>query len=254
MILRTESQYAKRDDIQREYRYLIDIWEKNIKKSVYIKSPFLLYDIRDFLSFAVREYIKSNTDKVYINRKRDVEILSDMLSFNKLCKDCEVLCNEYDFSKVSIIEKKIKEVLERKKKLSSGGNIVIDKTEALTVIDVNSGSIKSNVNKEEYVLNTNIEACKEIADIIRLGNISGIIIIDFIDMKDEKSRQKVIKYLNEHLSKGNIQHKIYGFTKLGLLEMTRAKKGKSLRELIYNNENNDTYSSAYILKSIEICV
>lgn len=91
---------------------------------------------------------------------------------------------------------------------------------------MNTGSNKEISSKEEYVLNTNIEACKEIADSIRLENISGIIIIDFIDMKEEESKNKVIERLNNYLSEGRVYYKIYGFTNLGLLEMTRAKKGK----------------------------
>lgn len=251
LILRTESYYAKDEDIIREYRFLIDLWDKNIKKAAYIKPPYLIFDVRDFYSFAVREYIKSDTDKIYVNREKDVDVIKDMLSSIGENKTAQVIYNEFDFSKVSAIEKTIKKITEKKKNLPSGGNIIIDKTEALTVIDVNTGSNKEISSKEEYVLNTNIEACKEIADSIRLENISGIIIIDFIDMKEEESKNKVIERLNNYLSEGRVYYKIYGFTNLGLLEMTRAKKGKSLTELIYNNNLKNTYSTAYILKLIE---
>ncbi|SKA94599.1 RNAse G [Caloramator quimbayensis] len=249
-ILRTEAQFVQEDDILKEYLFLISLWEKNINKAVYIKPPRLLFDVRDFFGFAIREYIKGDVEKIYVNRKNDVEMIQNMIS-QHLHKKCEVISDEKIFIKASAIEKQITEILERKKLLPSGGNIIVDKTEALTVIDVNSGSIKTKDCKKQYILNTNIEACKVISEAIRLGNISGIIIIDFIDMTDEQERQIIIETLTENLSNDKVKIKIYGFTQLGLLEMARAKKGKSLYELILKQNSINTYTTAYVLKLIE---
>lgn len=250
-ILRTEAQFAQEEDILKEYLFLISLWEKNINRAMYIKPPRLLFDIRDFFSFAIREYIKGDVEKIYVNRKNDAEMIQSMISQAQLHKNCEVISDEKIFVKASAIEKQLTEILERKKFLPSGGNIVIDKTEALTVIDVNSGSIKTKDCKNQYILNTNIEACKVISDAIRLSNISGIIIIDFIDMTDEQERQIIIETLTEKLSNDKVKNKIYGFTQLGLLEMARAKKGKSLYELILRQNLKNTYTTAYVLKLIE---
>ncbi|MCX7885594.1 MAG: ribonuclease E/G [Caloramator sp.] len=250
-ILRTEAQFVQEDDILKEYLLLMSLWKKNINRAMYIKPPRLLFDIRDFFSFAIREYVKGDVEKIYVNRNNDAEMIQSIVSQAQLHKNCKIISDEKIFIKASAVEKQITEMLERKKFLPSGGNIVIDKTEALTVIDVNSGSIKTKDCKNQYFLNTNIEACEVISNVIRLSNISGIIIIDFIDMIDEQGRQIIIETLTQKLSNDKVKNKIYGFTQLGLLEMARAKKGKSLYELILRQNFKNTYTNAYVLKLIE---
>lgn len=121
------------------------------------------------------------------------------------------------------IEKMIQEALSRKVWLKSGGYIVIDKTEAFTIIDINTGKYVGVNDLTETIVKINKEAAKEIAKQIRLRDIGGIIIIDFIDMSDKKSQQEVIDILKEALAKDRVRTNILGITQLGLLEMTRKK-------------------------------
>jgi ribonuclease G len=116
--------------------------------------------------------------------------------------------------------------------LKSGGYIVIDNTEALTVIDINTGKYVGSIDLEDTVLNTNLEAAKEIAKQVRLRDIGGIIIIDFIDMINEKDEQKVLDTLEKALSKDRTKSKILGMTELGLVEMTRKKVRQRLESLL----------------------
>jgi len=130
------------------------------------------------------------------------------------------------------MELDIKRILNRKVWLKSGGYITIEETEALTAIDVNTGKYVGKRNLEETILSTNLEAVKEIAYQLRVRNIGGIIIIDFIDMEDEENREKVFQTLTEEMVKDKNRTNIQKISPLGLIEMTRQRKGKSLEKLL----------------------
>ena len=159
----------------------------------------------------------------------DEEIYKNMSSYNPvLYKD------EYEFIKLHSLESKIDELLSSRVWLKSGGNIVIDYTEAMTVIDVNTAKNDSKKEREQIALKTNLEAANEIARQIRLRNISGIIIVDFINMKDEISIEKLVQYLKEELSKDVSRCDFVDFTKLGLAEIVRKKTTAPITELLAN--------------------
>ncbi len=124
------------------------------------------------------------------------------------------------------IKRQIRESSDRKVHLPGGGNIVIDRCEAMTVIDVNTASSGAGGNKEQNVLETNLEACIYIAQQVRLRNLSGIILIDFIDMKDENDRNHVFERLSEQFSNDRIKTVLHGWTKLGIMEMTRKRTSR----------------------------
>jgi len=126
----------------------------------------------------------------------------------------------------------IKKAGKRKAWLRNGGYIVIDNTEALTAIDVNTGKYVGTTNLEDTVVNANIEAVEEIVRQVRLRNIGGIIIIDFIDMEKEEDREKVMEALSRELKKDRVKTNILGLTQLGLLEMTRKKTGHGLNQMM----------------------
>ena len=123
--------------------------------------------------------------------------------------------------KIYSLEEQIEKINNRKIWLKCGGFITIDRTEALTAIDVNTGKYTGNKNLEDTVFKVNKEASIEIAKQLRLRDIGGIIIVDFIDMQEEKNRQEIIKLLTDCLKKDRTKSQIMGFTKLNLLEMTR---------------------------------
>ena len=123
------------------------------------------------------------------------------------------------------------ELFNRKVWLKSGGYIIIDYTEACTVIDINSGKFTGKKNMDETIFKINLEATQVIADQIRLRNISGIIIVDYINIKREKDQQIILNHLNKCLKKDKVRIKVYGFTELCILQMTRQQQGKSVNSL-----------------------
>ena len=156
--------------------------------------------------------------------KTDREILEYLKKIDK--ENVEVVLNENeDLTKMHDIAEQIEEMKDRKIWLKCGGFITIDKTEALTAIDINSGKFtgKKNSSKENTIYKVNQEATVEIAKQLRLRNISGIIVIDYIDMEEEQDRRNIMNLLEKELKKDRSKTQIMGFTKLDLLEMTRKK-------------------------------
>ena len=137
------------------------------------------------------------------------------------------------------VQSQIEKALNRKVWLKSGGYLIIDKTEALTVIDVNTGKFTGSSNREDTVYKTNEEACIEIARQLRLRDIGGIIIIDFIDMIKKKNKENLLKFLNYHLAKDKRKSEVLGLTRLGLVEVARRREKNSI--------------SAYYLEECNVC-
>ena len=128
------------------------------------------------------------------------------------------------------LERQLREAEHRKIRLPHGGNIVIDRCEAMTVIDVNSASDSGEGNRRETVLRTNMEACEEIMIQVRLRNLSGILILDMIDMETEEDRACVLRALEEAFQRDRIKTVIHGYTSLGLIEMTRKRSRAAWQE------------------------
>jgi ribonuclease G len=154
------------------------------------------------------------------------------------------------------VEDKIERAIQKKVWLKNGGYLIIDPTEALTVIDVNTGKYVGGTNLEDTVLNTNLEAAEEIARQIRLRDIGGIIVIDFIDMEVMEHRQRVIDVLKAALKKDRTKTNVLGFTGLGLMEMTRKKvrnrlTSSLLKSCPYCNGTGRVYSESMVLAKVE---
>jgi ribonuclease G len=185
----------------------------------------LIYDANLIEEFLVSKLLKKSTKKIYVNDKavyeRIIKALRDS-SFDDievLHMNCSNIINEFG------LLSKFEKINNKKVWLKSGGFIVIDKTEALWAIDVNSGKRigKKNEDKEAFVTNTNLEAAKEIMKQIRLKNLGGIIIVDFINMESSEHKEEVISIAKKEARKDNGIVKVYGFTNLGLLEIARKK-------------------------------
>jgi ribonuclease G len=249
-IIRTEAVNATEEDITEEYTYLKSIWQDIQSHVSYVRSPQILFNARDFYSFVLREYLKVDVKRVFVNRYKDFEHLKNMLKkINPKLSENVFYSN--DINMANRIEREIANSIENKVPLRCGGYLIIDQAEAFVIIDVNTGSFITNENHEETILKTNLEACKEIFDIVKFRNLSGIILIDFIDMKKEEDKELVLQTIKEYFKKDKVSNRIYGFTNLGILEMSRAKKGKRLSELIYKNESPKILDSSYCLKKIE---
>lgn len=251
IIFRTEAENIEEEIIMEEYSYLRNLWDIATKKYDFIKPPELIFNSRNFLNFIIREYIKKDIDKIYVNRKEDFEYIHDFLNKHLGMERSLINHSEQDFRFINTMSNDMLKNMEKKVVLSSGGYLLVERTEALTTIDVNTGSFTGELNKEKTILKTNQEACIEIYRIVKLLNISGIIIIDFINMKGDKNKQAIRDFIKHLFNNDRLQNSIYDFTSLGLLEISRAKRGKPLENIIYENSYKGEYNISYVLKEIE---
>ncbi len=227
LILRTAAENKQEDEIKEEVEKLMQLWEK-IQKSYSEATkngkPQLIFQNYDVISKFLTSVLDTNIDRVIVNDADLYELIKNYInSINK--QNIELVLREEDLTNIHELNKQIEEMAQRKIWLRCGGFITIDKTEALTAIDINSGKFtgKKNSSKENTICKVNQEATIEIAKQLRLRNISGIIVIDYIDMEDDADRKNIIKLLNDELKKDRSKTQVMGFTKLDLLEMTRKK-------------------------------
>ncbi len=219
LILRTESQTADTALIQEEIASLVEKWHMIQEKAKHAAGPCLIEEKEPLLSCILRDE-KGGFEKIITN-----------LSAFPFPSACPVQYAEHPFS-LANVERKLEKSLSRKVYLPCGGYLVIDPTEAMTVIDVNSGKFAGKKSgTENSFLSLNKEAAVEIARLIRLRNIGGIILIDFVDMETEESKNAVLQALVEACAKDTSKTVLYGFTALGLLEMSRKKTGPALHSI-----------------------
>jgi len=228
VIIRTAAKDKNKLHFEREVEYLVKKWkdiEKKFKKS---KTGDILYQDNDMVTRTVRDVFSNQIDELIIDdEKRYWEIVDYVKAFSdntfktkvKLFQSSLHIFDHYN------VTNGLETALNEKVWLDCGGYLIIQKTEALISIDVNTGRNTGVKSLEETVVETNLEAAKEIAIQLRLRNLSGIIIIDFIDMKLEKDKLKVVEVLGQSLKKDRIKNNIIHFTDLGLVEMTRKRQG-----------------------------
>ena len=213
-IIRTAAEGKSEEEIVSEIHILLNFWSNLLKSANDMKNknlaPVKIYDNDGIVGKIITDLAENNLENIYTNDKEVVEHFETMR--DKIIVQKDVLDK---------FEVKNKMNLERKIWLSCGGFITIDKTEALTAIDVNSGKFTGNKNLERTVLKVNREATKEIAKQIRLRDIGGIIIIDYIDMEEEKDKEEIRNYIIECFKQDRSKVQVLEFTKLGLLEITR---------------------------------
>lgn len=233
IIVRTVAYGAKEEDLLSDLKWLKGVWSKIVNKSVRSGGPKLIYKDLDLLSSIMRDQVTEDVDKIIVNSEETYKAVMESLQFlpseykkRVIVRDMLEVFKEYD------LINEIKTAGTRKAWLKNGGHIIIDNTEALTAIDVNTGKYVGTTNLEDTVVNANLEAVEEIVRQIRLRNIGGIIIIDFIDMEKIEDRERVINALAEELKKDRVKTNILGLTQLGLLEMTRKKTGHGLNQMM----------------------
>ena len=229
-IFRTAAQGIGEERLQKEISFLCKTWEDIQKKNTRTSAPSLLYKDLSVIFRAVRDLLTDEADKLIIDSRAGYQSVQNFLK--ELMPGLNVSVELYDGAEPIFdaynIEGDITRALNKKVWLKSGGYIIIDQTEALVAIDVNTGRYVGKHNFEETILKTNLEAVKEIAYQIRLRNIGGIIIIDFIDMKKHLHREKVMAQLHEVLKKDKSQTNVLPLSELGLVEMTRKRIRKNL--------------------------
>lgn len=223
-IIRTASQGIEENKLKEDLENLIKKW-KTIKKDYdeyKLTGPKLIYDNKALLRRTLIDIVDQNLNKVIVNDKKTYKDVEDILKSMNMQNivNLELRENE-DLLQMYSLGSQIETMNGRKIWLKCGGFITIDRTEALTAIDVNTGKYTGNKNLEQTVFKVNKEASYEIAKQLRLRDIGGIIIIDYIDMKEEKNKNEIIKLLTDSLKSDRTKSQILGFTKLNLLEMTR---------------------------------
>jgi ribonuclease E len=232
VIVRTAAEGASRDDIKADIGRLLEIWQDIEGKRDKVSAPELLYQEPPLVLRVIRENFTKDFRRLMIEDEDTYERVlkylegteADLKSKVKLYKDELSLFERFH------VEDQLRKALDRKVWLPSGGHIVIDRTEALTVIDVNTGRFVGRSNLEETVLQNNLEAAEEVARQLRLRDIGGIIVIDFIDMEIAKNQEQVLLRFREHLAKDKMRTQVFDVSNLGLVEMTRKNVSAGLLE------------------------
>lgn len=229
IIIRTEAVGCDVDTLKEDFELLLDKYENILKQFKLGIGPKLIYRELDLGTKYIKDNINENIDKIVLNDKNKyAEIKSILSKIDKNYIDKLVLEENKDVFDLYKVSKEIDRALNKKVWLKSGGYLIIDKTEALTVIDVNTGKFTGNISREETMYKTNIEACEEIARQLKIRDIGGIIIVDFIDLYKKKSKENLIKILEENLNKDKRKSEVLGITKLGLVEIARRRERDSI--------------------------
>ena len=229
VIIRTVARDADKQALIADLKQLIKMWRRIQGRSAKAVAPEILHQDLDLLSRVIRDANQDEVEKIIVSNQ-DVfehveELIEDIAPELKSAlhiKECADTFLEFD------IYNQLERALRRKVWLESGGYIIIDQVEALTVVDVNTGKYVGESNLNDTVYKTNLEAVQEIVRQLRLRNIGGIVIIDFIDMDDEECRVNLLKALEEETKKDRVRITIMGMTHLGLVELTRKKIGHDL--------------------------
>ena len=233
-IVRTAAEGEEPEKLQAEVDFLMKLWTNVQRKSEHAAVPSLVYQELDITLRAVRDLFTKEVDRLVIDSEEEYrKVVAFTETFMpSLQSEVELYSGDEPIFDAYGIEMEIQRALSKKIWLKSGGYIVIEMTEALTAIDVNTGRYVGKRNLEETILKTNLEAVKEIAYQLRLRNIGGIIIIDFIDMEKEPNREKVFNALREAMRKDKSKTNILRMSELGLIEMTRKRTKESVGQVL----------------------
>ncbi len=233
-IVRTVSEGKSEEDLVADIQYLSTLWNEISTRKDKAAVPSLLHSDLDVVQKVVRDIVTEQVDRIVVDSKTDYDRIVQFISTfaAKMKYAIELYDEEEPIFDHYGLEVEISRALGRKVWLKSGGYIIIEQTEALTAIDVNTGRFVGKHNLEDTILKTNLEAVKEIAYQLRLRNIGGIIIIDFIDMEKEVNREKVFGALEEALKADKSKTNILKISELGLVEMTRKRVRESIGRMM----------------------
>lgn len=234
-IVRTAGINRTKPEIQRDYQFLMRLWKEIKKKSESVAAPYFLYQETDFGVRSLRDYLTPDVDQIQVD---DLETFRKMRAYLKAVAPRHLRMLKQYKEKVPIFERfdledQIRLIYQERVELKSGGYVIINPTEAMITIDVNSGRGSNKKNIEETAFKTNTEACDEIARQLRLRDLGGLIVIDFIDMIDKKHNAEVEKAFKKALSVDRARIQLSRISKFGLLELSRQKKQSTIQEISY---------------------
>ena len=234
VIIRTASENVTAEQLREEAESLLKMWQEACQKAKGMVKPGILIRPEPLAVRLIRDLAR-NLERVVLNDKTEYEAICRMQQEGRLPQETRI---EYVDEQRTLLfdafnlETPIDKALKKRVWLPCGGYLIFDFAEALTVIDVNSGKMVASKNMEETALRVNLEAVKEIARQIRLRDVGGIIIVDLIDMDKDKNKQLVLSALKDAVKNDRMPVKIEDITRLGLLEMTRKRKGEQLRRAL----------------------
>ncbi|MGQ9621980.1 MAG: Rne/Rng family ribonuclease [Candidatus Caldatribacteriaceae bacterium] len=230
IIVRTVAEGKSTEEIKADIESLVRLWNRIKKKAEMTAAPALLYQEASLIYALVRDVVDENVENVWINSFFGYQKLRDFVEsiLPHLAERVRFFESRENIFEHFGLQREIERALSRKVWLRSGGYLVFDRTEAMTVIDVNTGKFVGKKDLQETILKTNLEAAEEIARQVRLRDIGGIILIDFIDMEKKEHRRQVVRTLEEFLSRDRTRCTVVEMSELGLVEMTRKRVRKSL--------------------------
>ena len=237
VIIRTVGEGQRARYFVRDLRFLLDQWAKVEQQVRECPAPCRVFEEPDLVERTVRDFLTEEIDEVVCDDRAATERMSEMVG--QISRRARNQINFYDGATPIFetygVQKQIDDAFHRQVWLKCGGYIVIDETEALVAIDVNTGRNKGGRDVEKTILQTNLESADEIARQLRLRNIGGLIIGDFIDMKSRKDQQMVYNLMKERLKRDKARTHVLPISSLGLMEMTRQRAQESLSDTIYQN-------------------
>ena len=236
-IVRTAGQDRTKKELSRDLAYLVRLWKALVRRIKNAESPGSIYEDSDMIIRTIRDIFSSDVDAIYIDEENAYQRAKEFLHVvmpryaNRLhhYTDQEPLYHKYE------LEKEINQIHKRDVRLKAGGSIVIDPTEALVAIDVNSGNFRTDDSAEETAYQLNVTAAREIARQLRLRDLGGVIVNDFIDMRKEKHRRGLERALRDAMKRDRARTKILRTSPFGLIEMTRQRIRPSLKRSVYED-------------------
>jgi ribonuclease G len=233
-IARTLAEDASEPELRADLAYLQELWKAIQQRSLGAQPPLLLYQDLSLAQRVLRDMVSAETARVLIDSRENFQKLSAFAEryMPQVRARLEHYTGERPLFDLHNVEPEIEKALSRRVELKSGGTLVIDQTEAMTTIDVNTGGFVGSRNFDDTVFKTNLEAAQAIARQLRLRNLGGIIIIDFIDMESAEHRAAVLEELRRALARDRTRVTLSGFTGLGLVEMTRKRTRESLSHIL----------------------
>ena len=233
-ILRTVAEGATEADLRSGVRFLTRLWEDILERKTSAVAPSCLYEDLPLYKRVLRDMVRPEVEKIRVDSR---EMLEKLTSFaNKFNPEIVRLLEHYPGERPLFylygIEDEITKALQRKVVLKSGGSLVFDQTEAMSTIDVNTGAFVGRRNLEETIYKTNLEAAVAIARQMRIRNLGGIIIVDFIDMQNAEHRRQVLRAFEKAVARDPVRTTISGVTELGLVQTTRKRTSQSLGQIM----------------------
>ncbi|MCE2572116.1 ribonuclease G [Motilimonas eburnea] len=233
-IIRTAAEGAGEEELRQDAEFLQRLWRKILSRKSAYKPCRILYEDLGLAFRILRDFVGTEIERIRVDSKQTFD---DLTLFTRefvpeLTARLEYYPGDRPIFDIFDVENETQRALERKVELKSGGYLIIDQTEAMTTIDINTGAFVGHRNLEETIFNTNTEATQAIARQLRLRNLGGIIIIDFIDMQSEEHQRRVLHSLEQALAKDRAKTNISGFSQLGLVEMTRKRTRESLEHIL----------------------